>query len=590
MIEVTDVLQIASGKLFQSGPGQRNELRGVLYTNLCLYTRTPIETAAGRLLPVESSHGTQTLIYEFTELIEQPPRAGVVASHGVEPYLNDFAAIVSFALAVACTSEPELTSRLTSARRGPTVDVPPHKLILRVFDREVLCRDEDADRLVTIARNLIGLERKNYLAAMRAIRTYVASLHRLADDLDLAYTLLVASVESLAQGFDGYRGEWADYDETRRQAIDKALANADDETAKAVRDTLLEIEHPSLARRFRAFTLEHIRPSYFRQEAAGLFNPVGRTELRGVLREAYRLRSKYVHKLNELPKLLTLGFDHGETVQIDRVTLLTIQGMARLARHVITEFVKRQPKVKTEKYDYNKERSGIVRLPLASQYWIGKVEGLSPSVGRKRFEGFLEQFAARLQKPDAVVTDLRDVLTKVEEMLPQMNATQRLPWLVLYHVFNGVMPKDKQMSDFSDFQKRYGPEIKSPSVEAMLGHLVLETHPEWTLAAYERVHDAYFDNRDRKSGLKVPRILEAGLSLELAEKYRAANDPEHACELIGFAVENHPGHARLYELEQKFNPSYPIAWRSVVFPTTKATAENKETENASPLPTAGTSD
>ena len=125
MIEVTDVLQIASGKLFQSGPGQRNELRGVLYTNLCLYTRTPIETAAGRLLPVESSHGTQTLIYEFTELIEQPPRAGVVASHGVEPYLNDFAAIVSFALAVACTSEPELTSRLTSARRGPTVDVPP---------------------------------------------------------------------------------------------------------------------------------------------------------------------------------------------------------------------------------------------------------------------------------------------------------------------------------------------------------------------------------------------------------------------------------------------------------------------------------
>ena len=244
-----------------------------------------------------------------------------------------------------------------------------------MFDREVLCRDEDADRLVTIARNLIGLERKNYLAAMRAIRTYVASLHRLADDLDLAYTLLVASVESLAQGFDGYRGEWADYDETRRQAIDKALANADDETAKAVRDTLLEIEHTSLARRFRAFTLEHIRPSYFRQEAAGLFNPVGRTELRGVLREAYRLRSKYVHKLNELPKLLTLGFDHGETVQIDRVTLLTIQGMARLARHVITEFVKRQPKVKTENTTTTRSAQALCDFPLPPNIGLARLKG-----------------------------------------------------------------------------------------------------------------------------------------------------------------------------------------------------------------------
>ena len=459
-----------------------------------------------------------------------------------------------------------------------------------MFDREVLCRDEDADRLVTIARNLIGLERKNYLAAMRAIRTYVASLHRLADDLDLAYTLLVASVESLAQGFDGHRGEWADYDETKRQAIDKALANADNETTKTVRDALLEIEHTSLARRFRDFTLDHLRPSYFREEAMGLDKPVGRTQLPSVLREAYRLRSKYVHNLNELPRALTLGVDYGETVQIDGVILLTLQGMSRLARHVITEFIARKPKVKTEEYDYSKERTGIVRLPLAPGYWIGKVEGLSPSSGQKRFEGFLNQLAGRLQKPDGAVTDLRDVLTKVEKMLPQMNSAQRRPFLALYCVFHGVVPSNHRLGSYLKVHKRYKAELERPSIETLLMHLVLETDPEWTLTEHRSVHDAYFINRDRKSGLKVPRSLEAGLSLELAEKYRAANDPEHASELIGFAVENHPGHARLYELEQKFNPSYAIAWCSVVFPTTKATAENKETENASPLPTAGTSD
>ena len=231
-----------------------------------------------------------------------------------------------------------------------------------------------------------------------------------------------------------------------------------------------------------------------------------------------------------------------------------------------------------------------MRLPLAPKYWIGKVKGLSPSSGQKRFEGFLNQIAGRLQNPGATVTDLRDVLTKVEQMLPQMNATQRRPFLALYHVFHGIVPPNHWLRNYRNVQMRYKAEIERPSIETLLVHLVLETDPEWTLTEHRRVHNAYFDNRDKKSGLKVPRVLEAGLSLELAEKYRAANDPEHASELIAVAVENHPGHARLYELEQNFNPKIPIAWHSVVFPTTKSTAENKETDNASPLPTTGASD
>ena len=564
------MLQIASGKLFQSKPERRNELRGVLYTNLFLPGK-PIETDAGRLLPVSSLHD-KTLVYEFTELIESPPGVGVVASHGVEPYLNDFAAIVSFALDVTCTSEPELTSRLITGRRGPTVNVPPRKYIRRVFDDQVWCHDEDSGRLIAIVRELIGLRRKSYLAAMRAIRTYVTGLHRVADDLELAYTLLVASVESLAQGFDGHRGKWEDYDEKKRRAIDKALAKANDETAKAVRNAVLKIEHVSLARRFRDFTLAHLKPSYFREEAAGLDKPVGRTELPDALHEAYRLRSKYVHNLDELPKVLTLGVDYRETVRMDQVTLLTIQGLARLARHVITEFIARQPKVKTEEYDYSNERSGIVRLSLAPQYWIGKTEGLEPSSGRKWLEGFLNQVAVYLsQGSDSVVTDLRKVLAEVENMLPQINVRQRLPFLVLYYVFNGVISPDNQLRNFPKIQKHYGPEIKRPTVEAMLMHLVLGTVSDWTLAKHQEVHDTYFRNRDKKSGLKVARTLEVGLSLELAERYRIADNAKRASELVSFAVENHPGHATLYELEQTIDPEKPINWRSVVLPKREAT-------------------
>ena len=65
------------------------------------------------------------LVYEFTEYIEEPIGAGVIASYGMDPYIYDFAAIVSLALNVTCTVDPETVSRLISGGRGPKINLPP---------------------------------------------------------------------------------------------------------------------------------------------------------------------------------------------------------------------------------------------------------------------------------------------------------------------------------------------------------------------------------------------------------------------------------------------------------------------------------
>ncbi|MCK1611491.1 MULTISPECIES: hypothetical protein [unclassified Bradyrhizobium] len=91
----------------------------------------------------------------------------------------------------------------------------------------------------------------------------------MADDLNLAYTLFVTSIESLAQGFDGHVAEWSDYDSRKRNKIDEALKDASDEVAGGVRDGVLSNEHVALARRFRDFAMAHVAPSFFREEAAG---------------------------------------------------------------------------------------------------------------------------------------------------------------------------------------------------------------------------------------------------------------------------------------------------------------------------------
>ena len=566
------MLQIASGKLFQQKPGRSNELRGIVYTNLILYKK-PIETIAGRLLPTSALQHDKMLIYEFTELIEESPGDGVITSHGIDPYLKDFAALVSFALNVTCTPDLEVTRRLTGHRPSPAVHVVPSQLIRRVFDDEIRCRDTDATQLESVVSDLIGLKRKNYLAAMRAIRTYVTGLHRVAENLEVAYTLLVASIESLAQTHNAPQVDWKDYDENKRKTIDEALCNADQTTAEQVRKALLKIDLPSLRRKFSNFTLDHLQPSFFREEAAGLDIPVGRAELSTALHEAYSLRSGYIHSLRELPTLLSWD-SRGDIVRIDQRPYLTFQGLSRLARHVIGEFIKRQPKVETEIYDYSFERAGIVQVPLAPQYWVGRATDLTALSGRKYLNGFLDQFSACIEHtPDAAITRQPDVLVKIEEILPDTKGAQRRSLLVFYLLLNFVVPDDQRMKNFESIRKRYKKEINNPTVEAMLFHLVIDTVPTWTIEKHKEIHNTYFSCRDKTGGLNVSRVLEAGLSLVLAERYRENSDEECARKLICFTVENYPGNATLLEFERTFDSKNKIVWRHVMLPESKTNEE-----------------
>ena len=337
---------------------------------------------------------------------------------------------------------------------------------------------------------------------MQSIRTYVAGIRRLTEDYETAYTLLVASIESLAQGFDGHRPVWEDYEQSRRLRIDSALALSDEETAEAVRQAILENEHTAISRRFREFTMDHLKPSFFREEVseAKLENPVGRADLQAALPRVYALRSGYLHSLEKLPKLLTLPLADREAAFMEGRIYLTFQGLSRLARHVITTFIERQPKVDHEEYDYSEERLGIITLPTAPQYWIGSVEGLEDSSGRRRLEGFLEQIANPLQGDEGpAVTDIRGVLSKIESRFPNMATVNSRPFLTLYMLFNRVVLNDEPMENFENIQERYASTFEGPSLESALIHLLTGDTPAWNLDQHREVHDAHISGKGRPS-------------------------------------------------------------------------------------------
>jgi hypothetical protein len=559
------MLQINSGKLYQRGIGRRNQLRGVLYTNLILRGyEEPIVTAAGTLLASDSRHSPNTVVYELVEQMEtEAVTPGVLISHTVEPYLQDFSAVAAFALQVTCTPDVDLSSRLLSGRRSLAVLTPPSKLVQRIFDPQVWCQKLDAERLVSFVAQLIGLERRSFLAAMRAIRTYVTGLHRIVDDLELAYTLLVASIESLAQDFDGHEGTWLDVEESKRRAIDNALEGSDQLVAQRVREALVKTENLALARRFREFALNHIQAKYFREDAVGKVGLLGRLDLRDALQEAYRVRSRYVHNLRTLPHVLTTEFGFSESARSDHATFLTLQGLARLAREVILEFVRRRPTVDTEVYDYSLERHGIIRAPLAPEYWIGRPEGLPPANGSLWLEGFLQQFAGHLETGNTI-TDLTLVMPRIEELVSELSVKKRRPLLALYCIYNKIVPEQNRSTNWEALLRNYNEELAAPSSESLVTHHIMGMTPNWSLDEHRNVHDYYFRHRNSRTGLRVPALFEAGVSLELAERYRTLGDYESAQALLKLAAENFPSFTEIQSFVREFDSEKPIEFHRLL--------------------------
>lgn len=587
------MLQIITGKFFTCDELHETLQRAVIYTNYNLII--PIETACGSLLPASGRGEVTETVYEVNQRLEARFKSGepsILVATGVEYLAQDFAAIVSFISSATFSTDRELVRRLTQMRNAPLgVPSTPNRYVGRVFDSSVDFSVEDSARLQSFIRELVGLERTDYKRVMRAIRRYITGLHRVGDDLTLAYTLLVASIESLAQDFDQFQPVWADYAREKRGAIDKALEHAPKAVADAVRNAILSIEHVAISRRFREFAIAHVDPSFYREEAVGRQNPVRCGDLQSCLKDAYEIRSKAVHVLLELPAQLTLIPSTQDTVRLEGRPLLTLQGLAHLARHIILTYVARAPKVETEEYDYFPDIPGQVEMPLAEEYWIWNPAGFNHETSWQYLNAFVRRLSSAFAVgPSATLPGLGQVLEEVEKQVPGLSPSRRRSMVALYILFNEYVSSDQRRPEYGEFFATYAADFDSPSIESLLLHTIFGKDTGWTVEQVEEVRNSYLEQRHWKKGLTFGLLLDAAITLSLAEMHRAAGNDMRAHELIAAAVEDTPGHTALWEFEKACDANMPpINWRSILLPhTTVAQVEAEDTAaSESPADTGG---
>ena len=273
----------------------------------------------------------------------------------------DFLTAPLFAEALAPLLSFSLRRRIKAHRKSYNAENPPRQLDEDISIRlpsvsvgpeaslqQKLTKDEQISRLRTFAKiyeTLMKMSEKEYLASIRAIHLYHLSLLNYREDIGLAYTLLVASIESVAQSFLDIDFSWHDIGDSEEWDKTFNELKISEQSATVIRKKLVKkafflglkfrifiekylpdsfwVSPDSRAKEFDEYIEELTREHFGKREKRNhfesywwLYTPerkVTKNELDDVLKSIYDLRSKFAHKGVSPPYEVV---DHYETAEI----------------------------------------------------------------------------------------------------------------------------------------------------------------------------------------------------------------------------------------------------------------------------------
>jgi hypothetical protein len=542
------MLQIISGKFFQSEDRYRYDGKGILFGNYRWYE--PIETCVATLESVDIIGSVTSYVVSYVNQIEKPGKDGpatllrtgdaeiveqfrLLSILGLQSYFHQDRESV----AIACRKQP-----LSMSDRVPSSFVP------RFFHNPVQGTEEEVAFFTTYVEKVIGLPRNVYRAVLAAHKGFADALEVSGYNIDLAYTILVFALECLSQTFDDYSPTWEDYPSEVTSVLDPILRNLGDSTAEDIRRALLRDRNLKLQKRFVDFVSTHVRKSFFIEEAPAKRRALRKTELARALRNAYKMRSEYTHQLQPIHELLrTPGFAASEAILWKHEPWLSLAGLVRLVRHVICSFVARQESLEEEDIDWRSELPGVVHVQLAPQYWIWRHASFQPEDATEKLEGFLQQIES-VHVSGESLTGLRDLMGVYEEILPRVHGTHKLRMLALYCAYSLIVQEDGRTENHETVIAEHERLLEECSIEAMLVLLISENKWPWEPRDLVKQWNLYQKQRYHSRGLAIPPGLEILLQVEIAEAYLEAGSTQRHSMWLGRALLDASGRSSLQSI------------------------------------------
>ena len=551
------MLQVITKMYFRPGvPLHSTTHREVLYTNLSFLRRDTVPLPLGELTPSTGSVTVSSVTASLTEHLEAKQLDGsdsILISTSGGDVIEDLADVLSFGLNATLSRDIDLVRRLVPASASDEPRGSAATLFRDTFAPARYITDDELTELRAFMTQLLALERPHFEAAMKAIRRIVRACRRGVDDPTLAYTEMVAALESLSKGASAPAPTWQQIDGRKRKLFDKALHEADEDVAERVRQALMEAEHAGLKNRFVQFVLANVSPKFFRAEATNAIRPIRRPDLTRAIKLAYDLRSRNVHMLWELPpEAYELG-DRAETVSPPKLgTMLSLEGMARLSRHVIRAYVDAAPTGVDSTFEWRKAIPGVLQMQLAPQYWIHSGAGFDARSAPRYFAGFLEHLIEVLAGRAEAVTDINPVLERIEKLAGGTSDTDtRAAMVAIYALWHRFLSPDHHRSGAGPFVAKHNELLKNPSMAAFVVGLLTDPAPDWTSDQWLELAEARRAEQMSSKVRLLPASIEAALQVVATQHLLADGRRDEALGLLDCAIDELPGNELLIDWEAK---------------------------------------
>lgn len=239
--------------------------------------------------------------------------------------------------------------------------------------------------------------------------------------------------------------------------------------------------------------------------------------------------------------------------------MLSLEGLSRVARHVVRSYVASAPTGTDTTFNWRAAIPGQMQAELAPQYWIWQPDGLTKDTAARYLDGFIRHLNDVKAGRAEGMPNMNGVLGRIETLVPGTAASPaRTAMIAIYFLWHRNLPPENHRSGALSFLAKYQKALMAPSMTAFVTGLLTGPLPAWSddewlaLATSRRQERA-----TKKSAQPLPPELDAALLVMATHVLLDAGQKTAAAELAGWAVEEMPGHKPLCAWEASVAAGQP---------------------------------
>ena len=231
-------------------------------------------------------------------------------------------------------------------------------------------------------------------------------------------------------------------------------------------------------------------------------------------------------------------------------TMLSLEGLARLGRHVVRSYVDRAPVEVDLTFDWRASLPGLVRMQAAPQYWVWSAEGFDQESASRYFSGLAGNLADAFAGRTEGVADIRAVLERIEQLLPgTADGPAKTLMVAIYALWHRALAPSDHRPRAADLLAEHERRLQRAEMPSFVAGLLSNQLPEWTDDQWHALATERRAQRSRRHHLELPAGFDAALQVMVAERLMEARQSDEARTLACFAVEELPGNSPLIAWE-----------------------------------------